>query len=80
MMTSEQNKELENRITKIYSYLKIDEKTERLKEEELKTQDPQFWDDPKKAESQMKIIRGLKFWVEGFNQLNASFDDLQVLL
>lgn len=79
-MTSEQNKELENRITKIYSYLKIDEKTERLKEEELKTQDPQFWDDPKKAESQMKIIRGLKFWVEGFNQLNASFDDLQVLL
>ena len=79
-MTSEQNKELENRITKIYSYLKIDEKTERLKEEELKTQDPQFWDDPKKAESQMKIIRGLKFWVEGFNQLNASYDDLQVLL
>ena len=79
-MTSEQNKELENRITKIYSYLKIDEKTERLKEEELKTQDPQFWDDPKKAESQMKIIRGLKYWVEGFNQLNASFDDLQVLL
>ena len=79
-MTSEQNKELENRITKIYSYLKIDEKTERLKEEELKTQDPQFWDDPKKAESQMKILRGLKFWVEGFNQLNASFDDLQVLL
>lgn len=79
-MTFEQNKELETRITKIYSYLKIDEKTERLKEEELKTQDPQFWDDPKKAESQMKIIRGLKFWVEGFNQLNASFDDLQVLL
>jgi len=79
-MTSEQNKELENRIMKIYSYLKIDEKTERLKEEELKTQDPQFWDDPKKAESQMKIIRGLKFWVEGFNQLNASYDDLQVLL
>lgn len=79
-MTSEQNKELENRITKIYSYLKIDEKTERLKEEELKTQDPQFWDDPKKAESHMKIIRGLKFWVEGFNQLNASYDDLQVLL
>ena len=79
-MTSEQNKELENRITKIYSYLKIDEKTERFKEEELKTQDPQFWDDPKKAESHMKVIRGLKFWVEGFNQLNASYDDLQVLL
>lgn len=79
-MTSEQNKELENRISNIHSYLKIAEKSDRLKEEELKTQDPQFWDDPKKAESQMKIIRGLKFWVEGFNQLLAGFDDLQVLI
>jgi peptide chain release factor 2 len=79
-MTSEQNKELENRISNIHSYLKIAEKSDRLKEEELKTQDPQFWDDPKKAESQMKIIRGLKFWVEGFNQLKAGFDDLQVLI
>ncbi|MFM7565230.1 MAG: peptide chain release factor 2 [Flavobacteriales bacterium] len=80
MMTSEQNKELENRISNIHSYLKIAEKSDRLKEEELKTQDPQFWDDPKKAESQMKIIRGLKFWVEGFNQLKTGFDDLQVLI
>lgn len=79
-MTSEQLKELENRISTIQSYLKITEKIHQLKEEELKTQDPQFWDDPKKAEAQMKIIRGLKIWVDGFNNLTNGYDDLQVLL
>ncbi len=79
-MTNEQFKELEQRIQNIYNYLKIAEKTQRLNEEELRTQDPSFWDDPKKAEAQMKIIRGLKYWVDGFKQIHLGFEDLQVLL
>ncbi len=51
-----------------------------LKEEELKTQDPSFWDDPKKAEDKMKQIRGLKFWVETFDRTAASVADLDVLM
>ena len=49
-MTTEQYKALQTRLTAIQSFLKIDEKRMHLKEEELKTQDPSFWDDPKKAE------------------------------
>ena len=79
-MTNEQNKELEQRIQTIYNYLKIAEKTEQLSEEELRTQDPSFWDDPKKAEAQMKIIRGLKYWVEGFKRIQSGYEDLQVLI
>jgi peptide chain release factor 2 len=79
-MTAEQNKELEQRIQTIYSYLKIEEKMHQLSEEELRTQDPSFWDDPKKAEAQMKIIRGLKYWVEGYTAIRAGFEDLQVLV
>ena len=79
-MTSEQNKELEQRIQTIYNYLKIAEKSQQLSEEELRTQDPSFWDDPKKAEAQMKIIRGLKYWVEGFKKIQSGYDDLQVLI
>ena len=52
----------------------------QLQEEELKTQDPSFWDDPKAAESQMKSIRGLKFWIDAYDQLKSSFDDLEVLI
>jgi peptide chain release factor 2 len=79
-MTTEQYKALQNRLSTIQSFLKIDEKRMHLKEEELKTQDPSFWDDPKKAEDKMKQIRGLKFWVETFDRTAASVADLDVLM
>lgn len=79
-MTTEQYKALQNRLSTIQSFLKIDEKRMQLKEEELKTQDPSFWDDPKKAEDKMKQIRGLKFWVETFDRTASSVADLDVLM
>jgi len=78
-MTIENFKDLTNRVAAIQSYLKIDEKRMHLKEAELKTQDPSFWNDPKKAEEQMKTIRGLKYWVESFDKSKASVDDLEIL-
>jgi peptide chain release factor 2 len=79
-MTTEQYKALQTRLTTIQSFLKIDEKRMHLKEEELKTQDPSFWDDPKKAEEKMKHIRGLKFWVETFDRTATAVADLDVLM
>ena len=78
-MTIENFKDLTNRVAAIQSYLKIDEKRMHLKEAELKTQDPSFWNDPKKAEEQMKSIRVLKYWVESFDKSKAAVDDLEVL-
>lgn len=79
MIKQEQIKEISLRIDAIEEYLKIKEKKMQLAEEELKTQDPGFWDDPKKAEIQMKAIRGLKYWVSTFDALKGSFEDLEVL-
>lgn len=58
----------------------MDVKLVQIKEEELKTQDPSFWDNPKEAESQMKKIRNLKFWTDGFLKIQTAYDDLAVLL
>ncbi len=79
-MTTEQYKVLQNRLSTIQSFLKIDEKRMQLKEEELKTQDPSFWDDPKKAEDKLKQIRGLKFWVDTFDRTATAVADLDVLM
>ena len=79
MVNQDQLKELQQRILKIGEYLKIDEKRMQLKEEELKTQDPDFWNDPKKAEIQMKQIRGLKFWIESYDERMTLFGDVEVL-
>jgi len=80
MVKQEQVKELSQRIAAIEDYLKIKEKKMELSEQELKTQDPSFWDDAKKAEKQMKAIRTIKFWVETYDSLKALFDDLEVLI
>lgn len=32
-------------------------------------QDPHFWDDPKAAEAQMKVVRDLKSWIEGYEEI-----------
>ena len=79
MIKPEQLKEISNRIDAIEEYLKIKEKKMQLAEEELKTQDPGFWDDPKRAEIQMKAIRSLKYWVATFDTLKSSYEDLEVL-
>lgn len=79
MINQDQLKALQDRIAKIGEYLSIDEKRMQLKEEELKTQDPEFWNDPKKAEVHMKLIRGLKFWINAYDELMTLFGDVEVL-
>jgi peptide chain release factor 2 len=78
-MTIEQYKDLLKRVSDIQAYLKIEDKRMQMREEELKTQDPSFWDDPKKAELQMKDIRVLKNWVETFDRVKSAADDLEIM-
>jgi peptide chain release factor 2 len=80
MVNNDQLKEILGRIHAIEAYLKISEKRMQLKEEELKSQDPNFWDNPKEAEVKMKTIRGLKFWIENYDKLKAKYDDIEVLI
>ena len=56
----------------------IDGKTIQLEEEELRTQDPGFWEDAKRAETQMKKVRELKKWIELYNEVNAAAEELQL--
>lgn len=57
----------------------MDGKSIQIEEEELKTQDPDFWNDPKAAEEQLRKIARLKSWVEGYAEVKTAVDDLQVL-
>jgi len=80
MINLDQFKEVKNRVEAIESYLKIPAKRMELSEQELKTQDPDFWNDPKDAEIQMKKIRGIKIWIESFDELDELTGDLEVLI
>ncbi|HIP31942.1 MAG TPA: peptide chain release factor 2 [Crocinitomicaceae bacterium] len=79
MINQDQLKDTRDRIDAIGIYLKIEEKRRQLQEEELKTQDPEFWNDSKKAELQMKSIRTLKFWIDAYEKLDNAHADVEVL-
>lgn len=56
----------------------VDAKLVQIEEEELHTQAPGFWDDQKAAEKQMKKIKDLKRWVDGYKEVKAASDELQL--
>jgi len=57
----------------------VDTKELQIKEDEKLTQDPNFWEDSKKAELVMKQIRNKKMWTDSFDNAASAVDDLQVL-
>ena len=49
-----------------------------MEEEELRTQDPGFWEDAKRAEAQMKKVKELKKWIELYNELHNATEELEL--
>ena len=56
----------------------MDGKSIQLEEEELRTQDPAFWEDARRAEAQMKIVKELKKWIELYNEVHAAAEELHL--
>ncbi len=46
----------------------------------MRTHAPGFWDDPKTAEAQMRKIKELKNWVEGFDCVKTALEELQLAM
>ena len=80
MITAEQLKDVIDRTEALKRYLNIDSKLIQVEEEQLRTQAPGFWDDPKKAEAQMKKVKDLQSWIDGYKQVKALTDELQLAM
>ena len=79
MVTTEQIEDIKKRLADLYGFLSIEDKKNYVEAEELKTQDPNFWDDPKSAEIHLKNINKQKVWVVAFDELQSLVDDFSVL-
>ncbi|MDP2059619.1 MAG: peptide chain release factor 2 [Flavobacteriaceae bacterium] len=51
----------------------------QLEEEQQKTEDPNFWENPEEAEKQLKVVRNIKVWVDAYNELCSAVEDVGVL-
>ena len=78
MITIEQLKDVKTRTEALYRYLDIENKKVQVEEEQLRTQAPGFWDDAKKAEAQMKKVKSLQGWIEGYNNVKTLADELEL--
>ena len=57
MITQDQLKGIGTRLDALYGYLEIEAKKMQIEEEDLKTQDPEFWTKPKEAEALLKKLK-----------------------
>lgn len=78
MITSDQLKDVLERADALKRYLDIDKRKVELEEEQLRTQDPHFWDDPKAAQVQMKKVKGIEKWIKGYENVRTLADELQL--
>lgn len=78
MITIEQLKDVKERTEALHRYLDIDNKKVQVEEEQLRTQAPGFWDEAKKAEAQMKKVKTLQNWIEGYNEVKTLADELEL--
>ena len=78
MVTLEQLKDVKERTAALYRYLDIENKKVQVEEEQLRTQVPGFWDDAKKAEAQMKKVKALQGWIEGYAEVKTLADELEL--
>ncbi|MBZ9630331.1 peptide chain release factor 2 [Salegentibacter sp. LM13S] len=79
MITTEQIKDLRERLGALRRYLDIDAKKIEISNQEEKTFAPDFWDDPKKAEAIMRDLNAEKQWVDEFEKGQTLMEDLEVL-
>ncbi|MCD8296038.1 MAG: peptide chain release factor 2 [Prevotella sp.] len=78
MITSEQMKDVVRRADALHRYLDIDKKKVEFEEEQLRTQAPDFWEDPKRAQEQMKKVKDIQKWLDGYKDVRTCVEELQL--
>ena len=78
MITQEQLKQAIERQEALKRYLDIDSKKIEVEEEELRTHVPDFWEHPAQAQAQMKKIKDLQAWIDGYNEIETGVEELKL--
>ena len=78
MIPADQLKDVMDRADALHRYLNIDQKKVEFEEEQLRTQAPDFWEDPKYAQEQMKKVKSIQKWLDGYKTVRLYADELKL--
>ena len=68
------------RAEALHRYLNIEQKQVEFEEEQLRTQAPDFWEDPVRAQEQMKKVKSIEKWLTGYKEVRQAADELQLAM
>ena len=80
MVTAEQIKDLKSRLSALETALHIAEKRDQAASMDKRSQEADFWNDPKEAEAFLKKASGVKAWVSDYDAAGGAVSDAEVLL
>ena len=79
MIQPDQIKSLITRREELARCLEIEQRRIDLRNEEEKTQEPDFWEQPDRAREQLKRVASIKQWVEEYDRIAAEVEDLSLM-
>ena len=79
MVLNDQIKDARNRAEELYRCLNIAQKRIDLQNEEEKTQEPNFWDNPDSARQQLQKVATIKSWIEEYERIAKEVEDLELM-
>ena len=79
MVSDEQIKSLTERLATLARCLNIEQRRIDLANEEEKTQEPNFWDDPDRAQEQLRKVSSIKSWITDYDALASMVGDVELV-
>ncbi len=79
MIQPEQLKALAQRREDLERCLQIEQRRIDLRNEEEKTQEPDFWEQPDRAREQLRKVASIKQWVEQYDRVAGAVEDLLLM-
>ena len=79
MVSDEQIKSLTERLATLARCLNIEQRRIDLTNEEEKTQEPNFWDDPDRAQEQLRKVSSIKSWITDYDALASVVGDVELV-
>ena len=79
MVSTEQINDLKARVAKLETSIDIEQRRIDLQNEQERTEEPNFWDDPDEARKQLKRVADIRSSIEEWKSARRTVDDLELV-
>ena len=79
MVSNEQINDLKERVEKLHSSIDVEQREIDLRNEQERTEEPNFWDNPDEARKQLKKVADIKALLDEYATVRRAVEDLELI-